>query len=172
MKSALCAKTVRYAVCRLSVRKCSGAGKLQYQMLYQDITDLRLMEDELRQERDRARSYLDIAGVMILALDTEGTVKLINRRGCEILGYEADEIVGKNWLNDFLPEKIREEVLNISPLLLSGKIEPATQYENQVLTKDGQEKTIAWNNAMLRDETGKIIGTLSSGEDITERQEV
>ncbi|UCD72085.1 MAG: GHKL domain-containing protein, partial [Syntrophobacterales bacterium] len=35
----------------------------------------------------------------------------------------------------------------------------------------GEERIIAWHNAVLRDEGGNIIGTLSSGEDITQRKQ-
>ena len=42
--------------------------------------------------------------------------------------------------------------------------------ENAVLTKSGEERMIAWRNTVLRDSAGNIIGTLSSGEDITDRK--
>ena len=42
--------------------------------------------------------------------------------------------------------------------------------ENEILTKARDERLIAWHNAIYRDGKGKIIGTLSSGEDITERK--
>ena len=136
-----------------------------------DITERKQAEEKLNQEQNRAQTYLDVAAVMILALDAEGKVTLINRRGCEILGYRTEEIVGKNWFTTFLPERMRDEVLNVWRRINAGEIEPLRQYENQVLTKDGLERTIAWNNVELRDATGRIIGTLSSGEDITARQQ-
>ena len=42
--------------------------------------------------------------------------------------------------------------------------------ENPVLTKTGEERMIAWHNTLLRDGAGNIMGTLSSGEDITDRK--
>ncbi|MCK4894484.1 MAG: response regulator, partial [Calditrichia bacterium] len=42
-------------------------------------------------------------------------------------------------------------------------------FENAVLTRQGEERIIAWNNSLIRDESGDIIGTLSSGQDITGR---
>ena len=38
------------------------------------------------------------------------------------------------------------------------------------MTGKGNEKTIRWHNSIIRDDVGQIIGTLSSGEDITERK--
>ena len=53
---------------------------------------------------------------------------------------------------------------------MAGDIPPVEYFENPAVTKSGEERTIAWHNALLRDETGRICGTLSSGEDITERR--
>jgi len=125
----------------------------------------------LYKEKDHSKTYLDIAGIMIVVLDTEGKVTFINPRGCEILGYEAGEIIGKNWYSNFLPERIAEEALHVSCLILNGEGESVAQYENAVLTKSGKQKIIIWNNVELRDETGRIIGTLSYGEDITARKQ-
>jgi len=53
---------------------------------------------------------------------------------------------------------------------MTGKITGAEYYENPVVTKEGKERLIAWRNNILRNNEGKIIATLSSGEDITERK--
>ena len=45
-------------------------------------------------------------------------------------------------------------------------------YQDAILTKSGEARSIAWNNTMLQDSNGKTIGTISIGEDITERQKV
>jgi PAS domain S-box-containing protein len=54
--------------------------------------------------------------------------------------------------------------------LIGGDLEMVGSYENPVLTKWGEERIIAWHSTLLRDEAGNIIGSLSSGEDITERK--
>jgi len=55
--------------------------------------------------------------------------------------------------------------------LMAGEVEPVECFENTVLTKSGEERIIAWHNTVLTDEEGNIIGTLSSGEDVTERKQ-
>ena len=37
-------------------------------------------------------SYLDVAGTMIVVLDSAGVIEQINRRSCEVLGYSEDEL--------------------------------------------------------------------------------
>ncbi|MGB2582189.1 MAG: PAS domain S-box protein, partial [Thermoplasmata archaeon] len=78
-----------------------------------DLSDRARCEVILKDERDVAQKYLDIARVMILCIDTDGRVTLVNRRGCEILGYSRDEILGKDWFSTFLPERVRSEIHEI-----------------------------------------------------------
>lgn len=135
-----------------------------------DITERKLVEEELRRQRDRAEKYLDVAGVIVVVVGADQRVVLINRKGCEVLGYRQEEIIGKKWFDDFLPERIRDEAKSVFGKLMAGEIEPAEYYENSVLNKSGQERIIAWHHTVLRDEAGDTIATLSSGEDITERK--
>ncbi|NPV14900.1 PAS domain S-box protein [candidate division WOR-3 bacterium] len=134
------------------------------------ITRYFAQEQELRQEKERAQMYLDVAGVIIVALDREGKVTLINRQGRQVLGYQEDEVLGKEWFENFLPETVRNETRAMFDMLMRGEVEPAAEYENPVLTRSGEERLIHWHNVVIRDESGKIVGTLSSGEDITERR--
>jgi PAS domain S-box-containing protein len=127
-------------------------------------------EKELKSERDLAKKYLDIANAMMVTIGADQKVTLINRKGCEVLGYEESEIVGKNWFDVFVPKKARERTKAIFMKLMSGEIkEEVEYYENEVLTRSGEERLIAWHNTILRDD-GRRIGTLSSGEDITARK--
>jgi len=139
-------------------------------VIIHDISERIHIEEKLCKERDRAQSYLDIANVILIVINAEGEVTLINKKGCEVLGYDENEIIGKNWFDTFLPEMFRTQVKAVSKRILSGEIKPVDHYENPVLTKNGEERIILWNNRELRDDTGNIIGHISSGEDITERK--
>lgn len=137
---------------------------------FRDITERKKAEVDLRRERDKAQKYLDVAGVIFVALDKEGIVTLINQKGCEILCHSEKNIIGKNWFDNFLPKELGKEVKRIFEKLMTGKLASVEYYENPILTKSGEEKQIAWHNTLLQDKNGRIIGTLSSGEDITERK--
>jgi PAS domain S-box-containing protein len=119
-----------------------------------------------------AQLYLDVAGVMFVVVNKNQQVTLINQKGCEILGYRQEEIIEKNWFDNFLPKHIREQTKAVFQTLMAGKFEPAEYFENPVLTKRGEERLIAWHNTIIRDNNGLITATLSSGEDITERKQV
>lgn len=128
-------------------------------------------EEQLRQERDRAQSYLDTVETIIVALDREGKITTINRKACQILGYREDELLGRWWFETCLPQP--EGIEKIYPLfvrLMARGTEPfSTYWENLIITRSGELRNIAWHTAMLRNEKGQIIGGLIAGEDITER---
>ncbi|MBU1776428.1 MAG: PAS domain S-box protein, partial [Gammaproteobacteria bacterium] len=135
-----------------------------------DISAIKSVEAALRRERDRNQRYLDSARTFMLALDGEGRVSMINRYGCELLGYRESEMIGQNWFRHYLPQPEGMEVTcALFQQMLSGKLEGAEYHENEVLCRDGSRRLIAWHNANFRNEVGNIMGTLSSGEDITER---
>lgn len=140
------------------------------QGIIRDISKSKQAEQALREERDKAQRYLDIAGVIFVVLNADQTVALINNKGCQVTGYHEKEILGKNWFDNFLPERDREKTREGFFKLIAGDIEPNEYFENYILTKNSEERLIAWHNTVLRDEEGNITGTLSSGEDITERR--
>jgi len=131
-------------------------------------TERMKIEQALREERDRAQIYLDLAGVIFVTLNNKGEVTLINKKGGQILGYEEEQIVGKNWFDNFLPKRCSEEAKSVSDRLLAGELEAAEYFEHLVLTKDGEERLIAWRYTILKDEKGEITGHLGSGADITD----
>jgi len=154
----------------VSVKLISKAGSGIVQAFVRDTTKRKQAEALLAAEKERTQNYLNIAGVILVVLDGSGKVKMINKKGCEILEYEEDEIIGKNWFNNFLPKRLRAEVKAVAKQIDSGESEPVEYYENPILAKSGKEKMIVWHNTIIRDSNGKNIGILSSGEDITIRK--
>ncbi len=127
------------------------------------------VERDLIRERDRVQRYLDVAGVMLVVLNRDGTVRLINRRGCEILGEQEDKILGTNWFERFIPERHVEEALRaFGEVFISGQ-SLRDHYEGVVRTAHGEERVVLWHHSALM-ENGTVVGDLISGEDITERK--
>lgn len=140
-------------------------------LVFRDQTEERAQQKLLEAEKERAQQYLDIAGVIMIVLDNEGNVALVNRKGCEILGYRDEEIVGMDWFKHFVPERVRDQLKRIFSKNMAGQLDMKEYHENHILTRNGGERIIAWHNTILRDQGGSIIGVLSSGEDITDHKQ-
>ena len=135
-----------------------------YDLLFRDLL---LQKAALQEEKKRAQNYLDVAGIIVV-LNIDQTIALINKPGCRLLGYEEREVIGKNWFDTFVPESMRNDAKVVFLKLISGALEGLDVYENPIRSVSGEERLIRWHNSLLRDEQGRIIGTLSAGEDITD----
>lgn len=135
-----------------------------------DITRQKLAEIKAQKEVVKSQQYLDISGVMFVAINQDSKITLVNKKLCESTGYKEEELLGKNWFKMMIPEHLQKEIIPVSQKLLAGKIEPIEYFENPILTRSGKEIIIAWHNILLKDDNENIIGHLSSGEDITKRK--
>ncbi len=135
-------------------------------VLQEEIAQRKEKEEALERAKEKAQSYFDVAGVITAVIDHRGTVSLINHKGCEVLGYREEGIVGKNWADHFVGEKYRKQV---KTWLEIGDF-PLTAYQYPVLTRAGKERIIEWHTTRLPSDDGTPAGTLSSGSDITQVQ--
>ena len=159
-------RTLEFAVSAINY-----GGKYAALGAVRDVTERKQLEKKLREEKDRAEKYLNIAGNVIVLLNTSGKVKLANKRACEVLGYTESEILGKNWFDNFILPEQRKEIREVFKKILSGEIESFEYYENPVLTRDGKIRMIKWHNSVIKNSKGKVLEILTSGNDITELKE-
>ena len=135
-----------------------------------DITEFKNIQEQLCNEKNRIALYLDTASVIMMMLDKKGRVVFINKRGSDILGYNPDEIIGKDWLDNFLPSEESDNVRNVFDKLIKGEVPDVGARTHYVSTKVGK-KLISWRNAVIYGDNGQVTGILSSGDDITGRVE-
>ncbi|MBN2580800.1 MAG: PAS domain S-box protein [Pirellulales bacterium] len=136
-----------------------------------DVTDAFRTKGELIAERNLLQNYLDVANVIFVVLSREGNILLLNQKGYDILGYEKDSLLGKNWFTTCLPTLFRDHVRDVHEKIMSGELELFEYYENPVQTRSGDQRVIEWHNTLLTDSMGQRTGSLSSGIDITERHQ-
>ncbi|MBD3290178.1 PAS domain S-box protein, partial [candidate division KSB1 bacterium] len=132
-----------------------------------DITNRKLMEDELQQERDFAKSLVETAQATIVVLAPDGKIINVNPYFEELTGYEAAEIENKNWFNLFIPEENREKIWEIFSSSLRDI--QAKQVVNPIITKKGELRYIEWYDKTLKDSDGNTSALVAVGLDITER---
>ncbi|MDX6727247.1 MAG: hypothetical protein QOK49_2052 [Baekduia sp.] len=134
-----------------------------------DVTPVRESEDALQDERHRAQRYLDIAGAIIVVLDADARITLLNRAGGELLGYPEGELIGQDWYEATAPERSRAAGRAAYLAELAGDHDDAV-HESTVVTRDGEERVIAWRDTVVRDAAGRVTAMMSSGVDLTERR--
>ncbi|NLI53143.1 MAG: PAS domain S-box protein [Clostridiales bacterium] len=133
-----------------------------------DITQRKQIEAAVALERDRAQTYFDIASIIIVAFDMDAHVTLINQTGCEKLGLEKSEIIGKAWIEHFVPEDDRKELYDLIDQIYDGTIQKTAVHENRIINAQGEIRIFEWRNTILRDARGQATGLLAAGVDITD----
>ncbi|OYQ61978.1 hypothetical protein B9G53_24580 [Pseudanabaena sp. SR411] len=127
-------------------------------------------QSALQESNRRWQSLLDNVHLIVVGLDYRGIVEYVNPFFLASTGYELDEVIGKNWFSHFLPQIKQEEVKEAFSDSLINNFQH--HYQNLISTKTGEERMIAWSNTTLHNQDHQIIGTLSIGEDITEKLKV
>ncbi len=150
------------------IRDADGAPRFSQGVLV-DVTPTRATEAELQDERHRAQRYLDIAGAIIVILDASAKITLLNRAGTELLGYAEGELIGRDWHDAVVPERLRASARATFATVVRSDQDDAVN-ELVVVTKDGEERTIAWRDTVVRDVSGTVTAIMSSGVDLTERR--
>jgi PAS domain S-box-containing protein len=127
-------------------------------------------QESLRAEKETAQHYLDVAAVIMLALDPDGRVMMINRKGVDLVGYAEADMIGKDWISMAVPSNNQDDARKEFQEVLAARDPKGHYFESVLKAKDGQHYLIAWHSIPLQDPDGQLRGTLSSGEDITQRR--
>jgi len=135
-----------------------------------DISERRKAEHSMAREQELARTYLDMAGSLIIVLDRNENISLANKEAAEVLGYSEKELIGKNWFDNFISELERENLRSVFDDIVVGKLPNVEYYENEIITRTKGTRVIRWYNRRIENRAGEITGVISSGVDITEQQ--
>jgi len=121
-------------------------------------------------KEDFYRLFFELSPVIVVVLDEQGRIECLNPRACQLLEVEKEEVIGQDWFDRFIPAEIKESVREVFHKIMSGYLEPVREFENEIVTASGKKRLISWRNAYLKDETGKIVGTISVGTDVTKER--
>lgn len=129
----------------------------------------RKAKESLVESERRFSDMLKNIKMLSVIIDNKQNITFCNNYLLNITGYTSDEIIGKNWFNLFVTPEEKEKALKIIDNLLKDKI-PLNYLESHIITKNKKKLYISWNNTILKDEKGNIIGIASIGENITEKR--
>jgi PAS domain S-box-containing protein len=139
-------------------------------LIFYDITQNKLNEIALKESNRRWQSLLDNVRLIVVNLNCNAEIEYVNPFLLNVTGYTLDEVIGKDWFSIFLPQIDRISIRRDFSDLLANEFH--LYYQNTIVTKGGEERIISWNNTLLRNQDEEILGTLSIGEDITEKMQV
>ena len=140
---------------------------LLYVLLQRELGALERAEGTVRENERRLREMLENLRLIAMTLDTGGRITFCNDYLLTLTGWKREEVLHKDWFVMFVSEDEERVRTVFFENVVRGTIPP--HFQNAIRTKSGQIREILWNNTMLRDASGNVVGTASIGEDITER---
>jgi PAS domain S-box-containing protein len=129
---------------------------------------INLVAESLLESERHFSDLLYNSNLIAVLLDLDGKVVFCNPCLLNLTGYKSKETIGKDWFTLMIPENSAEAKKIFIDDLKLGHI--SEHFENPIITKKRELLHIIWNNTLLRDNSGAIIGTASIGENITERK--
>lgn len=132
----------------------------------QDVTDLRKAESALRESRERFDQMARQNRTVVWEVDSEGLFTFVSPVVREVLGYRAEELVGKLHFSDLHPEKGRE-AFRRSTMEVFSRREMFLGKVNMVLTRDGRQLVMSTNGVPMLNADGSLRGYRGSDTDIT-----
>ncbi len=128
----------------------------------QAIEKFKLLHD-LEESNSYFQCVLDDSADMIVTTDMEGRIVKFSKGGERILGYSKEEVIGRRAADFYIDKEERAEILEV--LRDKGAI---YNYETRLLRKDNTPVDISLTISQLRDNSGKVIGTVGVSKDITD----
>jgi len=130
----------------------------------EDITERKKAEEVLREKEEKFRELFDEAPVGYFEYDAQGRIVSVNHTELEMLGYTAEEMIGRPlWEFVVGQETVREHIAG----KLAGTIPPDRGLERNYIRKDATTLPVLIGDRLLRDRDGKIRGIRSTIQDIS-----
>jgi diguanylate cyclase (GGDEF)-like protein/PAS domain S-box-containing protein len=157
----------------VSLIQDSKGNPSHFVCLHQDITERKQIEQEIEELSQRNELILDAAGEGILGFDIEGRITFVNPAGASILGWEAEELIGRRGhptMHHTKPDGTpypREEC----PIHISIRDGIRRGVTDEVFwRKDGTSFFTEYTSTpIVRDE--EILGSVITFSDITKRKQ-
>ena len=129
-----------------------------------EITSRKHVEKLLKNQQAMTMECLNLIGLVIVSLDLDGNIQMVNTKGLQMFGYREEEMVGKNWFEDFVPVKVKEKALKIHARVIKSGINSNISIK-PVILKNGKELDMVWLALAVHGKDGHLSSILMLGED-------
>jgi two-component system sensor histidine kinase UhpB len=135
-------------------------------IFFQDVTERKLALEKIRETEERYRHIVDTANEGIWTIDAAWSTTYVNQRMADMLGYRAEEILGRDF-RDFVE---RESWDDTERNLDRRRAGVAEQYDFRLRRKDGSDLWVLVSSSPIKDRNGNYMGSLAMISDITQRK--
>jgi two-component system sensor histidine kinase VicK len=151
-----------------SIMRDSIGNKIGISSISQDITEHKSMLQKLRESEAKFRIVVETTSEWIWEMDLSYTFTYSNPAVEQILGYRADEVVGKNIMFFIYKQDNKDFTKNMDASFHDKK-----EWKQWIIFwrhKDGSTRALESNGMPILNENGDLTGFRGVDRDITERK--
>ncbi len=137
-------------------------------VMFTDVTSRLESQNALKQSEAMFRDLFDEAPVAYHEVNLQGVISRVNHAECKMLGYPAEEFLGRPaW--DFVAPEIRDVSRQRVMEKLTGKL-PLMPFERQFAHRDGTIISVEVHENLIRDAQGNCTGIRTALFDISDKK--
>ncbi len=132
-----------------------------------DSPGKRVLEREVRREKEISKALLESVNALVVGIDSEGEVSFVNRAAEQLTGLSESEIKAGG-IGVLVPEEFGE----LAREYFSSPPDEPRAYEAVLIpvrNAEGRRRMISWTYSPLLVEDGQVEGAIALGQDVTER---
>ena len=134
----------------------------------QELTTRDSLEAALHASEARFTSAFDFAAIGMALVSPTGQWLRVNQSLCEILGYSAEELLTKTFLEITHPDDLERDMASVGKML-AGELR-TYKMEKRYFCKSGETVWALLNVSLVRTTEGTPLYFISQIEDITDRK--
>ena len=140
-----------------------------YEGLNIDISDRKKMEKELKEANDFLMNLIESSVDGIIVTEIKGDILIFNKGAEDLLGYKAEEVVGKMNIRSIYQPGVAKEVMEKLRNPDFGGIGKLTSFPIFHRRKDGELIEGVLSASIIYDEKGNEIASIGIFKDLRER---
>lgn len=152
----------------ISLRKNTAGEVIGFSALSRNITDRKLLEEELSRSEEKYRSILEQIDDAYYETDMEGNYTFANDQACRLLGRPRAELIGMNFRNIIPAEDIANTLESFNKIFSTGKSN--NSFAHRIVRKEGSIVYADASISLARTRQGDIVGFRCLSRDVTERK--
>lgn len=139
-----------------------------YYCSIRNVTERKEMQYMLRETEEKYRNLAENSPDWIWEVNTQGVYTYASPAAEKLLGYKAEEIVGKTPFELMSPEEA--EKVGSAFISCVEQYKPIVKLENKNIHKDGHEVVLETSGVPFFDSKGELAGYRGVDRDITDRK--
>jgi PAS domain S-box-containing protein len=153
----------RFTASAVVTRRDDSLGHpIGFLLMGQDISEKKLVEDQLRSASEYARSLIEASRDPLVTINAKGKITDVNEATSRVTGVARGDLVGTDFSDYFTePDLAREGYLRV---FAQGFV---TDYPLTIRHTGGELTEVLYNASVYRDAAGRVLGVFAAARDVT-----